>query len=170
MDKATGDLGCQGCARGRNIRQSELHRPSLLSTMSAIPETEGSLPSPPFIHVAGIPNFRDLGGYPIASAPDHSVRRDIIYRSAEPQRVTKDGIAVMNSLGITHIYDLRSNNEIERNQAAGRGGVVTWEGCERFFVPVFVDEDYSPEKIAIRFQDYASDGTEVYYSKQNCWS
>ncbi|RDW62235.1 hypothetical protein BP6252_11668 [Coleophoma cylindrospora] len=128
--------------------------------MSVIPETEGTLPSPPFIEVAGIPNFRDLGGYPISSSPRHSVRRDIIYRSAEPQRVTKDGIATMNSLGITHIYDLRSKNEIERNKAAGRGGVVTWEGCERLFAPVFADEDYSPEKIAIRFQDYAAEGTE----------
>lgn len=89
------------------------------------------------------------------------MRTGIIYRSAEPQRVTKDGIATMNSLGITHIYDLRSNNEIERTEAAGRGGVVEWDGCERVFVPVFTDMDYSPEKLAVRYQDYAAEGTEV---------
>jgi len=66
----------------------------------------------------------------------------------------------MNSLGITHIYDLRSNNEIEKNEAAGRGGIVEWDGCKRVFVPVFADVDYSPEKLAIRFQHYAG-GTEV---------
>ena len=75
--------------------------------------------------------------------------------------VTKDGITTMQQLGITHIYDLRSNNEIERAQAAGRGGVVEWDGCQRVFVPVFEDTDYSPEKLALRYKSYAADGTEV---------
>lgn len=116
---------------------------------------------PPFVVVAGIPNFRDIGGYAIASSANHSVRRGAIYRCAEPSRVLPDGISAMQGLGITHIYDLRSNPEIERNQAAGRGGVVEWEGCERVFVPVFADEDYSPEALAGRFMDYASGSAEV---------
>lgn len=120
-----------------------------------------ALPSPPFIPVAGIPNFRDLGGYPISISPNHSIRREIIYRSGEPSQITKDGIMTIQQLGITHIYDLRSNNEIERSEAAGRGGVVEWEGCERVFVPVFTDTDYSPESLGVRYQNYAADGTEV---------
>lgn len=68
----------------------------------------------------------------------------------------------MKQLGITHSYDLRSNNEIERNIISGRGGVTVWDGCERVFVPVFTDQDYSPERLAIRFNDYASDGIEVF--------
>ncbi len=119
------------------------------------------LPSPPFLTVAGIPNFRDLGGYPILSSPSHSIRREIIYRCAEPSQVTKDGISTMQRLGITHIYDMRSMPEIQRGEAAGRGGVVEWEGCERVFVPVFKEQDYSPENLAVRFKDYASAGTEV---------
>jgi hypothetical protein len=55
---------------------------------------------------------------------------------------------------------LRSNNEIQRAEAAGRGGVVEWEGCERVFVPVFADKDYSPENLAVRYFDYSS-GPEV---------
>jgi len=116
------------------------------------------LPSPPFITVAGIPNFRDLGGYPVGQT--HSVRRNIVYRCGEPSLVTKDGITIMQKLGITHIYDLRSNNEIERNIAAGRGGIVEWDGCTRCFVPVFADKDYSPENLAVRYKDYSS-GVEV---------
>ncbi|RAL68520.1 hypothetical protein DID88_007248 [Monilinia fructigena] len=116
---------------------------------------------PPFITVEGIPNFRDLGGYPLASGPNsHSVRQGIVYRCGEPQRVTANGITTMQQLGITHIYDLRSQNELNKNVAAGRGGVVEWEGCQRVFAPVFLEQDYSPEKIAIRFRDYASKGTE----------
>lgn len=118
------------------------------------------LASPPFVEVAGIYNFRDLGGYPLSNRPTHSVRRDLIYRCAEPSKVTEDGISTMQKLGITHIYDLRSNTEIERGEAAGRGGVVEWAGCTRVFAPVFTDQDYSPEKLAIRYKDYTS-GTEV---------
>jgi hypothetical protein len=118
------------------------------------------LPSPPFITVAGIPNFRDLGGYPVSSSKTHSVRRNIVYRCGEPSMVTKDGITTMQEHGITHTYDLRSNNEIERNIAAGRGGIVEWDGCTRVFVPVFADKDYSPENLAIRYKDYSS-GIEV---------
>ena len=67
----------------------------------------------------------------------------------------------VQQLGITHIYDLRSNNEIERSEAAGRGGIVEWEGCERVFVPVFADKDYSPENLGVRYRNYTADGTEV---------
>lgn len=120
------------------------------------------LPSPPFIEVTGIPNFRDLGGYPLSNRPNYSVRRDLIYRCAEPSKVTEDGICTMQKLGITHTYDLRSRPEIERGEAAGRGGVVEWDGCTRVFVPVFADQDYSPEKLALRYMDYSS-GIEVIY-------
>jgi hypothetical protein len=120
-----------------------------------------TLPSPPFITIAGIQNFRDLGGYPVSQPTDHSVRRSVIYRCAEPSQVTKDGIETMQKLGITHVYDLRSNNEIERSKSAGRGGVTEWDGCERVFAPVFTDEDYSPENLAVRYADYTAEGTEV---------
>lgn len=117
---------------------------------------------PPFITVEGIPNFRDLGGYPLASGPtSHSVRQGIVYRCGEPQMVTENGITTMRQLGITHIYDLRSQEELRKSAAAGRGGVVEWEGCQRVFAPVFLEHDFSPESIAIRFRNYASKGTEV---------
>ena len=136
--------------------------------MSEAKDTESSkIPSPPFIEVAGIFNFRDVGGYPVADPKNHSIKREILYRCAEPSNVTKDGLATINQIGITHVYDLRSNNEIERAQAAGRGGVVEWDGCTRVFVPVFADKDYSPEKLAIRYQDYSS-GTEVENSSKPC--
>ncbi|PVH86196.1 hypothetical protein DL98DRAFT_650255 [Cadophora sp. DSE1049] len=128
---------------------------------STLPTAEAAnLPSPPFINVPGIHNFRDIGGYPISSSSNHSVRRSAVYRCADPSKITEEGITVAQELGITHVYDLRSNNEIERNKAAGRGGVVQWEGCERVFAPVFEDRDYSPEALASRFKDYASGGPE----------
>ena len=117
-----------------------------------------TLPSPPFITVSGIPNFRDLGGYPTLNPANHTIKRGVIYRCAEPSQVTEAGIRTIQALGITHVYDLRSNNEIERGVAAGRGGIVEWEGCKRVFAPVFLDKDYSPENLAVRYKDYAAGG------------
>ncbi|KAL2062371.1 hypothetical protein VTL71DRAFT_6637 [Oculimacula yallundae] len=124
---------------------------------STLPTEEAAkLPSPPFITVAGIYNFRDVGGYSISTSSNHSIRRNILFRCAEPSKITQDGISTVQKLGITHVYDLRSRPEIERNRAAGRGGIIEWEGCTRVFAPVFEDRDYSPEAIAGRFKDYAS--------------
>jgi hypothetical protein len=94
------------------------------------------------------------------------VRRGFIYRCAEPSKVTKDGIYKIQGLGITHIYDLRSNVEIERAQAAGRGGIVELDGCTRVFLPIFTDTDYSPESLALVYKDYTS-GIEVKRKKMS---
>jgi hypothetical protein len=121
----------------------------------------GDLPSPPFINVASIPNFRDLGGYAISHLPKHSVRRNFVYRCAEPSRITPDGVSTLRSLGITHAYDLRSPRELERRNGAGLGGITEWDGCERVFVPVFSAQNSSPKDLVLRYKDYGSDGTEV---------
>ena len=123
-------------------------------------------PSPPFVLVEGIHNFRDIGGYPTTlgrttSAPGRSrIRRGQLYRSAEPSQITPAGMAVVRALGITTVFDLRSGPEIE--SAKDRSPVVEIPHTQRVFVPVFKDQDYSPEHIALRYRDYASsDGHEV---------
>jgi hypothetical protein len=139
----------------------------LTAKMSSSPERinpsplPSSLPSPPFLTISGVPNFRDLGGYPTIHSPSHSIRTNLIYRCGEPSRVTQDGIEKLQKLGITHAYDLRSQPEIDRAKHAGYGEVTEWEGCERVFVPVFRNDDYSPEGVALRYRAYASEGSEV---------
>ncbi|KAM5347156.1 hypothetical protein ACJ41O_010161 [Fusarium nematophilum] len=112
---------------------------------------------PPFHSIPGLPNFRDLGGLPvpIASRPSHTIKPGVVFRSAEPSRVTPSGIAALQDLKISHVYDLRSQVEIKRYASAIR----EWPGAERVFVPVFLDDDYSPEAIAVRFQHYSAEGT-----------
>ena len=131
--------------------------------MSALSEDAyaAKLPSPPFVRIAGIPNFRDLGGWPVSKSSNYSIRKEIIYRCGAPSKIKQDGITTLQRLGVTHIYDLRSAPEIKKAQDAGRGGVVEWEGCERVFAPVFSNKDYSPESLAVRYKDYATSGTEV---------
>jgi hypothetical protein len=110
----------------------------------------------------GIANFRDLGGYPIASNPNKSVRRNYIYRCAEPTKATEEDIAKIKSHGVTHIYDLRSNPEINKLQISGAAGVVTnWPGVERVYCPVFPEESYDPVSLAVRHADYHQGDAEV---------
>lgn len=123
---------------------------------------ESYIPSPPFIAIEGLPNFRDIGGYPIASAPGKTVRRGIVFRSSEPSKVTDQGVAKLQELKITDVYDLRSRQEMEKEAREGQGRQAKeWEGAKRIFAPVFVDGDYSPEALALRFKNYADDSSEV---------
>lgn len=132
------------------------------------------LPSPPFIDIPGLPNFRDAGGYPIYTAtpePTKMVRRGILFRASEPSKVTTAGIATMTkTLGITTVYDLRSQTEIDNDAKKHDGGrqVREWEGSERVFAPVFTTEDYSPEAIAKRFSAFASQDSEVSFLSKSC--
>lgn len=123
---------------------------------------EVPLPRPPFVTVPGLFNFRDAGGYPIDAQPGRILRPGVIYRSAEPSRVTDQGISKLQDLGITHVYDLRSTIELKRLAEAGNScDVREWPGAARVPVPVFRDQDYGPEAIALRYRNYSSSGAEV---------
>jgi hypothetical protein len=133
------------------------------------------LPSPPFISIPGLPNFRDAGGYEVASDPPNPassegnrkikmIKRGILFRSSEPSKLTDAGAAYLSQqLGIRLVYDLRSAVEISRGYSDDRGFPIReWEGSERKFVPVFLDQDYSPEAIALRYKNYASESDQVW--------
>ncbi|KAJ0159021.1 hypothetical protein CTA2_10465 [Colletotrichum tanaceti] len=125
------------------------------------PKVKVKLPSPPFHAIPGLPNFRDAGGYPINAQPGRILRPGVVFRSAEPSRLTDDGVVCLQDLGITHVYDLRSTIELKRLAQAGANcDVREWPGAQRVFVPVFRDQDYGPEAIALRYRNYSSNGTE----------
>ncbi|EEH32984.2 hypothetical protein PAAG_04037 [Paracoccidioides lutzii Pb01] len=108
-----------------------------------------SLPSPPFYFADGIANLRDLGGYAIS--PTCSVRRNYLFRCATLSDTTPEGASFLaDKLGITTIYDFRSIIESERSPS------VEIAGTTRHHVPVFRDQDASPERLALRYKDYAS--------------
>ncbi|KAL2020475.1 hypothetical protein VTK56DRAFT_8360 [Thermocarpiscus australiensis] len=115
-----------------------------------------TLPSPPFIHIPGLDNLRDAGGYAIASQPGKMIRRGVLFRSADPSNLDDEGVAALRRLGITHVFNLRSVVE-EAKSAGERPKARGWEGVTRVFAPVFLDKDYSPEALALRFRHY-SDG------------
>ncbi|KAJ9657392.1 hypothetical protein H2201_008186 [Coniosporium apollinis] len=114
-------------------------------------------PPSPFISIPNLHNLRDIGGYPLPSAPPTTVRKGILYRSADPSAcaASPEGAQQLHELGITTIFDLRSKPELDR-----AGGPKELDGIERIWCPVFEEEDYSPENVALRYREYAKRGSE----------
>ncbi|GME43297.1 Tyrosine-protein phosphatase [Neofusicoccum parvum] len=110
---------------------------------------------PPFISCPTIPNLRDAGGHALPAAS--GIRRRTLLRSADPSRADAAGLATLAACGVRALFDLRSAPEI-----AGAGGARDdfGRGVRRVWCPVFRDDDYSPERLAGRYAQYATEGTE----------
>jgi protein tyrosine/serine phosphatase len=98
--------------------------------------------------IEGISNFRDLGGWQTKNA-DY-IRPDRIYRCADLSNITDLGRSALKHLRITKVFDLRSLPEVTKN------GVGRVDGIQWLHAPVFREQDYSPEKMAIRWGYYTS--------------
>ena len=115
-----------------------------------------------FINIEGIHNLRDIGGQPISYGI--SVRRKLVYRSGYLDDLTEEGRLRIQQLGIKKIFDLRSLLEVGRSKRENsqyKHWLASSDGPERIVTPVFRDEDFAPEALAVRFKDYTSQGTEA---------
>ncbi|KAI7234100.1 hypothetical protein KC352_g15117, partial [Hortaea werneckii] len=118
-----------------------------------------SLPSPPFVEVPGVHNFRGIGG-------DHA-GPGLVFRSADSSKATRAGLEKMSQdLGIRVIFDLRSTPEIKRDGPEWAGvapedsDVFQPYGIKREWVPVFAEKDYGPEQVALRYKEYTRAGSD----------
>lgn len=120
------------------------------------------LSRPPFVTISGVINVRDLGLYPSTSEPDKITKPRFLYRGAELSRITEEGVCIntipgcldfndsfsgkaqLTALGISTVFDLRSDAEIEKYNAP----LPEIDGVEILHTPVFQTEDYSPEMMA----------------------
>jgi protein-tyrosine phosphatase len=68
------------------------------------------------IPLATVPNLRNLGGWPTPNAADPSgtVRRGLVFRSAQFSDLTGADAAAFADLGITAVFDLRTEAERAR--------------------------------------------------------
>lgn len=123
--------------------------------------TEIHLPSPPFLPVDGLPNFRDCGGYPIVGRPGWMLRKGVIYRSANPSTITEEGISQLRALGIVKVFDLRSSKEIEESTRQGWGRIRVWDPAQRVSVPIFKDSDVTSAHRARRDKNLRKEGHDV---------
>lgn len=89
--------------------------------------------------IAGLFNFRDVGGL---STPTGIVRRNRIFRSAQPGQITPEGAESLRQLGITTMFDLRSTVEISSYDFMQ---VKDMNGIQRISVPIFTSSDTSQQ-------------------------
>ncbi|KAF1354949.1 protein-tyrosine phosphatase-like protein [Delphinella strobiligena] len=121
--------------------------------------TSISLPSPPFVDVTGIANFRDIGGYPTLDQSS-SIRQKLVFRCADPSKIQPDGLAKLRQLRVKKVFDLRSLPEIKRQGPEWNNVEIDANQIERIWCPVFADADYGPERVAIRYAQYAKQSTQ----------
>ena len=115
-----------------------------------------------FINIEGVQNLRDVGGQPISYGI--AVRRKLVYRSGYLDKLTEEGRLRIQQLGIKKIFDLRSLLEVGRSKRENsqyEHWLASSDGPERIVIPVFRNEDFAPEALAVRFKDYTSQGTEA---------
>lgn len=115
--------------------------------------------SPPFHLVSGLSNFRDIGGWRTSTSPGtlpRRVRRGILFRGSDTNRVTPEGAEKLRQLGIETDFDLRSKQQIEKT-----GGYKDLPGIQRIWSPVFAEEEYTEEAAQRRYELYAAEGTDV---------
>jgi hypothetical protein len=157
------------------LRGPATTHPTNNSTISAAPvlnftsNAPASHPSPPFIRVEGVPNFRELGGYACTPAPSDStsaassptkplsVRRNYLFRCATLAQITPVGVSTLTSaLSIQTLYDLRSQPELNSAlKTSGPKGLEV-DGITRHFTPVYHNEDYSPVALVKQYAMYTA--------------
>ncbi|KIK67746.1 hypothetical protein GYMLUDRAFT_68767 [Collybiopsis luxurians FD-317 M1] len=114
------------------------------------------LSKPPFVVIPGVINVRDLGQYTSVTHPGKCTKPGFVYRSAELAGITDEGREQFHRLGITKVFDLRSDTEIAKYNSPPPTML------NLAHTPVFQSEDYSPEMMAKRYQLYASGKTEAF--------
>jgi len=113
------------------------------------PVALASLPNPPHIQYCPEtpPEPHPSCLLPCLNSEAHThypqIRKGLIYRCAEPSKITEAGKEKLRSLGVKKMYDLRSEPELKRLGDLTK--IVEVEGVERLFVPVIRTEDYSPQ-------------------------
>jgi hypothetical protein len=119
-----------------------------------------TLSRPPFVTIQGVVNVRDLGNLPSTYRPGEITRSNCVFRSAELSSITDEGVyferhdcllsyrtegkARLKGMGITTVFDLRSDIEMLKYNAP----IPVIDGVSILRAPIFKEEDYSPETMA----------------------
>jgi protein tyrosine/serine phosphatase len=118
--------------------------------------------TPRVIPFDGILNFRDLGGY--RTLDGRSTRWARLYRSDVAHELSPTDMALLQSLGIATVVDLRSPSEVERTRSALReeptirfvnASVLSNDGLNERRDEETLDEQY----LARRYLHYLEVGT-----------
>ena len=74
------------------------------------------------MNIKSIMNFRDVGGIPTNG--NGMIRKGIVYRSANPDKISKEDIIRLRDLNILTIVDLRAQDEIKKRRRSVEHAVI----------------------------------------------
>jgi protein-tyrosine phosphatase len=92
-----------------------------LSPDTEVLDTEDDLPKERAGIMAGAPNFRDLGGYPVADGRQTVWRK--VFRSQTLTQLNDSDVDKMSELGIRTVIDFRSDDEVHKDPSRLPEGV-----------------------------------------------
>lgn len=109
--------------------------------------------------VEGVCNFRDLGGYEVVdfellnSNQSVEVRPNYAFRCADTSQITEKGLQTLSRLGITTVFDLRSDSEVlDRPFPVKLCDSVTGGTIQYKHIPMFPKTNLGPGEIFLRYQ------------------
>jgi protein-tyrosine phosphatase len=111
----------------------------------ALTQTAGQAEGVRRIEIAGVANFRDVGGYPAAGG--RTVRWRRLFRSDAPHRLDADGMAILSTFQLRSVLDLRTPAETELapsplDRLAARTTRISLLGSDLESLPVELDAIY----------------------------
>ncbi|KAJ6534015.1 protein-tyrosine phosphatase-like protein [Mycena vulgaris] len=118
--------------------------------------TTPSLPSP-FVPIEGIINVRSVGGFHTSSKSD-IVKPIVLFRSADPSRITAKGKEQLLALGVRRVFDFRADDEI----ASYKSAAPVIPGIEFLRAPVSESRAFDPVSLAVRMQEFAGNELETF--------
>lgn len=108
--------------------------------------TSQSLP-PPFVIVEGVINARSVGGFSTSDTDADIVKPAILFRSADPSRITPKGKEQLLALGVHRVFDFRADDEI----AGYKTTAPIIPGVEFLRAPVSESRAFDPVSLAARW-------------------
>jgi protein tyrosine/serine phosphatase len=108
--------------------------------------TSQSLP-PPFVIVEGVINARSVGGFSTSDTDSDIVKPVILFRSADPSRITPKGKEQLLALGVRRVFDFRADDEI----AGYKTTAPMIPGVEFLRAPVSESRAFDPVSLAARW-------------------
>ena len=91
------------------MQSPSLLRKLLLSITAFLVGCSATSRHPNHVPMIGAANFRDVGGY--MTADGRRLKKGVLYRSDDLSSLTRNDLATLAALGLSRVYDLRSDAE-----------------------------------------------------------
>ena len=91
------------------MRSPQIFRKCVLAVTAFLLGCSGPARHPNHVQLTGTSNFRDVGGY--LTADGKRVRKGVLYRSDQLTNLSRNDLATLSDLGLSRVYDLRSDGE-----------------------------------------------------------